>query len=137
MGSTIKIMEDKKRSSVNLMEDDTQKNKTEHTSFTDLPNRQQKDNGQQVSHVPTLLAGTPDEPGEKETKPNKKSKKWCGVCKKKLKLTDITCKCGNRYCSEHRLSEQHSCDYDFKTEGRELLKEQNERIVGDKMIYRI
>ena len=39
-------------------------------------------------------------------------------CRKKLTLTDYTCKCrcGKYFCSLHRLSEQHNCDYNFKSE---------------------
>lgn len=30
-------------------------------------------------------------------------------CRKKLKLTDLECKCGNRFCTEHRLQQEHQC----------------------------
>ena len=35
-------------------------------------------------------------------------------CKKKLKLTDMACKCKQRYCQKHRLPESHSCSWDPK-----------------------
>jgi predicted nucleic acid binding AN1-type Zn finger protein len=38
-------------------------------------------------------------------------------CKKKLHLTLLiigTCRCGNYFCSEHRLN--HNCTYDYKSE---------------------
>ena len=52
---------------------------------------------------------------------HKKSKKRCNltVCRKKLKLTDLVCNCGFRFCSNHRLPELHSCTQNFKEKNRE------------------
>ena len=33
----------------------------------------------------------------------KQKKKRCPICNKKIKLTDMECRCGNIYCMEHRL----------------------------------
>lgn len=30
-------------------------------------------------------------------------------CKKKLKITDVECRCGFRFCVIHRHQEEHSC----------------------------
>ena len=48
----------------------------------------------------------------------KKKKKRCALdgCRKKLKLTDMDCKCKNRFCSLHRLPETHNCSWDPKNE---------------------
>ena len=42
----------------------------------------------------------------------------CSVksCNKKLKLTDMECKCGHIYCQIHRLPETHNCEYNFKAD---------------------
>ena len=46
-----------------------------------------------------------------------RKKKRCALdgCKKKLKLTDMNCKCKNRFCSIHRLPETHNCSWDPKS----------------------
>jgi predicted nucleic acid binding AN1-type Zn finger protein len=46
----------------------------------------------------------------------KKKKKKCAhdKCNKKLKLTDMDCKCKQRFCSFHRLPETHNCSWDPK-----------------------
>jgi len=46
----------------------------------------------------------------------KKKKKRCNHpdCKKKLSLTDYSCKCGKIYCTKHRLVFNHSCSFDWK-----------------------
>ena len=35
-------------------------------------------------------------------------------CKKKLKLSDMECRCGKRFCLKHRLPEDHMCSIDYK-----------------------
>jgi len=63
-----------------------------------------------------------------------KEQKRCGCCKKKLALTDFACtKCSTRYCSAHRLPEEHTCPHDFRKEGRDLLSKQNPRVINDKV----
>lgn len=71
---------------------------------------------------------------KKESKRKKISKKRCAAegCKKKLTLTDMTCKCELRFCSKHRYPEEHSCTFDFKAEGQQILKKQSHKVVGDK-----
>jgi len=59
-------------------------------------------------------------------KPKKKTKcKRCSfeTCKRKLKLTDMVCRCQKRYCSLHRLPEKHCCEFNFKNETEEAFME--------------
>ena len=65
---------------------------------------------------------------------SKTSKCALEECKKKLKLTDFKCKCNNTYCSNHRLAETHSCSYDYKSYGRNLLDKQNQPCVAKKIL---
>ena len=44
----------------------------------------------------------------------KKKKKCCFVCKKKLGVFGLVCKCQNIYCSIHFHAEVHNCTYDYK-----------------------
>jgi len=49
---------------------------------------------------------------KKGTKTKKKSKTHrCSLegCNKKLKISDMPCKCKFIYCSKHRLQHQHNC----------------------------
>jgi len=55
-------------------------------------------------------------------------------CNKKLKLTDLQCRCEIRFCTTHRLPETHECKYDYKTSGRCLLNEQNKPCIAKKII---
>ena len=48
-------------------------------------------------------------------------KKRCGVCNKKLPLTAFPCRCEKSFCIVHRSDVAHSCPYNYKKEGQELL----------------
>lgn len=54
-------------------------------------------------------------------------------CRKKLKLTAISCACGLRFCHEHRLPEAHECTVDFKRKYQEQLRKDNPTISGGMM----
>ena len=61
----------------------------------------------------------------------KKDKK-CNLdgCTKKLKLSDMECRCGKRFCLIHRLPEQHSCSINYKNINPIHL----EKCIGEKVI---
>lgn len=43
--------------------------------------------------------------------------KRCTVCDSKLKTIDViisTCRCGNIYCTQHRID--HKCTFDYKND---------------------
>tara|TARA_Y100000590_G_scaffold119791_1_gene137115 strand:+ start:153 stop:374 length:222 start_codon:yes stop_codon:yes gene_type:complete len=44
-------------------------------------------------------------------------------CKKKIKLTDYPCRCGNIFCSKHRMPETHNCTINYKEINRKSLLE--------------
>ena len=43
-------------------------------------------------------------------------------CPKKLKWTDLVCKCEKYHCMQHRLPETHNCNYNFKNTEKEIKK---------------
>ena len=58
-------------------------------------------------------------------------------CKKKLMLTDLTCKCGQRYCIGHRFPEIHSCKFDYKASGLSHLSTMLVKVSADTLKSRI
>lgn len=63
------------------------------------------------------------------------SKCYHTECLKRLKLTDLKCKCGNHYCLIHRLPENHKCTFDFKLKQNEMVKlEQDMKCINQKLI---
>ena len=51
-------------------------------------------------------------------------------CNKKLKLSDMECRCKQRFCLTHRLPEDHNCSVDYKNVNPLKL----EACVADKVI---
>ena len=50
-------------------------------------------------------------------------------CRKKLKITDIECRCGFKFCSNHRHMNDHQCSVlisEQKKQKEELKKVMNE-----------
>jgi hypothetical protein len=50
----------------------------------------------------------------------------CEACKKKLGIIEYKCKCGKLFCITHLHAEEHNCTYDYKEEGKALLKKRND-----------
>lgn len=58
----------------------------------------------------------------------------CNHCKKRLSVVNIyNCRCGKIFCGQHRYSEAHNCEYDYKTEGKKLLEQTNPLVVAKKL----
>eukprot|EP00397_Hematodinium_sp_SG-2012_P004572 GEMP01004584.1.p1 GENE.GEMP01004584.1~~GEMP01004584.1.p1 ORF type:complete len:243 (-),score=81.33 GEMP01004584.1:3303-4031(-) len=66
-------------------------------------------------------------------RPVQEKKTRCWTCNKRIGLAGFDCRCGYVFCGAHRYAEQHNCDFDFKTSGRELLRKQNLKVVADKL----
>ena len=49
----------------------------------------------------------------KITKKKQKNKKRCYTCRKKLGFYGHDCKCGFKFCDEHRYAEEHKCDFNY------------------------
>eukprot|EP00298_Acanthocystis_sp_HF-20_P010556 c18917_g1_i1.p1 GENE.c18917_g1_i1~~c18917_g1_i1.p1 ORF type:complete len:159 (+),score=31.95 c18917_g1_i1:29-478(+) len=78
----------------------------------------------------TLTTSTP---AETPSKPIQERKDRCWKCSKKVGLLNFTCRCDYVFCSEHRYAEAHACTFDYKTEQRNLLKDQNPTVKADKL----
>tara|TARA_B100001094_G_C17697774_1_gene561208 strand:+ start:127 stop:384 length:258 start_codon:yes stop_codon:yes gene_type:complete len=66
---------------------------------------------------------------------NKKDTSRCQYsdCRKKIKITDYTCKCGNVYCKIHKLPEDHECNYDYREIGLKNKKIEEMKCVSNKV----
>lgn len=61
------------------------------------------------------------------------SARRCAYCKKRVKMSGFSCKCGRLYCTAHRLPEDHACQHDHRREGRELIAQANVKVMGSKL----
>lgn len=70
-----------------------------------------------------------------DLKVKSKSKKRCCFpeCNKKLKMTDVKCRCENTYCAKHRLPENHKCQFDYVSMGKGQLNKLLPKVVSNKV----
>ncbi|ESO87166.1 hypothetical protein LOTGIDRAFT_107115, partial [Lottia gigantea] len=67
-------------------------------------------------------------------KQKKKQVKRCYLCGKKTGLaTSYQCRCGDNFCATHRYAESHDCCFDYKTEGKKLLEQNNPVVTAPKL----
>lgn len=55
------------------------------------------------------------------------------ACKRKVGLTGFDCRCGGLYCWEHRYSDKHNCQFDYKELGQDQIRKNNPIVVGEKI----
>jgi len=51
----------------------------------------------------------------------KKKRIKCKECKRRITLTYIECRCGDKYCGKHRYPDAHGCAFDHKKYNKEQL----------------
>ena len=54
-------------------------------------------------------------------------------CNKKLPITAFPCHCGKVFCALHTPAEMHGCGFDYLNEQKKKLKNDLEKVVGDKV----
>ena len=90
-------------------------------------------NGGTLVPVPTLVPG-PNLVPESLLPPVKKSRPRCAKCGKRLGLTEqYRCRCGDQYCTRHRYAEEHDCNYDYQSENKAKLRNQNHNLQPPKL----
>lgn len=68
-----------------------------------------------------------------KTTANKRPGTRCHECRKKVPISALKCKCGEVFCAQHRMAEDHKCTFDFKTLYREKLKDNLQQVVSAKV----
>ena len=61
----------------------------------------------------------------------------CDFCNKKCGLFSFKCRCGYKFCNEHRYSFMHCSDFDYQSFERDMLKIHLPKVVKDKIINKI
>lgn len=79
-----------------------------------------------------VASAAAEEDGQPPRKVQKNTSR-CFSCRKKIGLTGFQCRCDYFFCSEHRYSDKHECDYDYKALGQELLQKANPVVVASKI----
>lgn len=56
----------------------------------------------------------------------------CCVCRRKIVMSYIECRCGGVYCGKHIDAKSHRCTYNYKKLGEKQIRERNPIVVKDK-----
>jgi hypothetical protein len=57
----------------------------------------------------------------------------CFSCNKRVGLTGFKCRCEFVFCSTHRYSDKHDCEYDYKAVARDMITKANPTVIADKV----
>lgn len=58
----------------------------------------------------------------------------CAFCNKRLKfISTFTCRCQKSFCIRHRFFDQHNCTFDYKSDARSKLSENNPKVAPKKI----
>lgn len=61
-------------------------------------------------------------------------RKKCEECNKKIKsIISYPCKCQRYFCQIHKISKLHNCNYDYISEYKKILQNNNQRVKKDKI----
>lgn len=71
--------------------------------------------------------------GDNEPRAVQKNTSRCFSCRKKIGLTGFRCRCEYLFCSEHRYSDRHGCDFDYRAQGRAAIADANPVVVAAKV----
>ncbi|KAA8492983.1 AN1-type zinc finger protein 5 [Porphyridium purpureum] len=85
------------------------------------------DSGETVAVAPTTAV-----PGSPKRKIQKNTGR-CWECRKKVGLLGFKCRCDYTYCGEHRYTDKHACDFDYKTLAKQNLEKANPQVVASKL----
>merc|ERR1712215_112832 len=124
-----KIQTHKDTSAVQYNHSTTSKSNTEqHTTLSEAQH-------EVPSAVTTITHDTSNKTEKDGDIPVKKTKKnRCLSCRKKVGLTGFLCRCEGMYCSVHRYSDMHQCNYDYKALGEREISQNNPLVVAQKVV---
>ncbi|XP_042220730.1 uncharacterized protein LOC121865414 [Homarus americanus] len=58
----------------------------------------------------------------------------CEQCSRRIGVaTTYECRCGGKFCAQHRYAETHSCTFDYRTAGRNLIEINNPLVTPNKL----
>ncbi|OVA10617.1 zinc finger protein [Macleaya cordata] len=73
------------------------------------------------------------EEGASSEDPGKQLANRCNFCRKRVGLTGFKCRCGQTFCSLHRYSDKHKCEFDYKSAAQDAIAKANPVVKADKV----
>ena len=63
------------------------------------------------------------------------SKQRCYKCNKKIKIVVFSCRCNHIFCSKCRYPENHSCNFNYINNEKNILKKYLPKVVAKKIEF--
>lgn len=79
------------------------------------------------------IVGTSVEDETSSSPAKTKKSHRCALCRKRIGLTGFRCRCNLDFCSLHRYSDQHDCQFDYKANAQAKIRKENPVVVGEKI----
>lgn len=57
----------------------------------------------------------------------------CNACRKRVGLTGFSCRCGNVFCTAHRYSDKHDCQFDYRRAAQGAIAKANPVVKAKKL----
>ncbi|XP_073150890.1 zinc finger A20 and AN1 domain-containing stress-associated protein 8-like [Henckelia pumila] len=57
----------------------------------------------------------------------------CTTCRKRVGLTGFSCRCGHMFCSVHRYSDKHDCQFDYRIAAQDAIAKANPVVKAEKL----
>ncbi|XP_051140292.1 zinc finger A20 and AN1 domain-containing stress-associated protein 4-like [Andrographis paniculata] len=83
--------------------------------------------------LPETSGATPQTSAINKNDQVKEGPKRCGSCNKRVGLTGFNCRCGGVFCSIHRYSDKHECQFDYRSAGQEAIAKANPIVKAEKL----
>ncbi|KAL8214055.1 hypothetical protein R6Q57_003504, partial [Mikania cordata] len=85
----------------------------------------------QSSSAPTVQAKSSEKPKDSQGEGQGPSR--CTKCRKRVGLTGFSCRCGNVFCSVHRYTDKHDCQFDYHATAKDAISKANPVVKAEKL----
>ncbi|KAF5782636.1 putative transcription regulator A20-like family [Helianthus annuus] len=85
----------------------------------------------QPSSAPQVQAESSEKP--KEVQGQGQGPSRCTTCRKRVGLTGFSCRCGHVFCSVHRYSDKHDCQFDYRATAKDAIAKANPVVKAEKL----
>ncbi|KAL9993531.1 putative transcription regulator A20-like family [Helianthus debilis subsp. tardiflorus] len=78
-----------------------------------------------LSNHPSSAPQVQDESSEKPNGGQSQGPSRCTTCRKRVGLTDFSCRCRHVFCAVHRYSDKHDCLFDYQVTAKDAIAKAN------------
>ncbi|RZC55254.1 hypothetical protein C5167_014106 [Papaver somniferum] len=99
---------------------------------------EKKDNVEEdpiIGEAEKIAIANANDEGEATTSedPTKKLANRCSFCRKRVGLTGFKCRCEQTFCSIHRYTDKHNCQFDYKSAAQDQIAKANPVVKANKI----